>query len=78
MIANRVAAIEVIKRGGDRFYFSASNSDYRIIEDTLVVQMVSPNDPNYKTSFSARAELGPDWQTVVSKGIPDTCTEDNT
>lgn len=74
-VANKVAAIEVIKRGGDRFYFSHSNSDYRIIEDSLVVQMVSPGDPNYGVSFSARGELGPNWKELVTKGTPNTCTE---
>ncbi len=74
-IANRVAAIEVIKRGGDRFFFARAESDYRIIEDNLVVQMVSPGDEGYKQSFSAREELGANWQEIVAKGIPDTCTD---
>jgi hypothetical protein len=74
-VANRVAALEVIKRGGDRFYFSSANSDYRIIEDSLVVKMVSPGDPNYKNSFSARQELGPNWQEIYAKGTPQTCTD---
>lgn len=74
-VANRVAAMEVIKRGGDRFYFKSSNSDYRIIEDSLVVQMVTPKDPGYSESFSAREELGANWQEIVAKGIPNTCTD---
>jgi hypothetical protein len=74
-VANRVASIEVIKRGGDRFYFKASNSDYRIIEDSLVVQMVAKGDPGYSESFSAREELGANWQEIVAKGIPNTCTD---
>lgn len=72
-VANRVAAIEVIKRGGDRFYFKMANSDYRIIEDSLIVQMVSPGDEGYADSFSAREELGPKWEEIVKKGIPATC-----
>lgn len=72
-VANHVAAVEVIKRGGDRFYFKAANSDYRLIEDSLVVQMVQPGDPEFKDAFSARDQLGPDWQQIVAKGIPNTC-----
>tara|TARA_R110002094_G_C4831519_1_gene205474 strand:+ start:179 stop:547 length:369 start_codon:yes stop_codon:yes gene_type:complete len=74
-VANRVAAVEVIKRGGDRFYFAQARSDYRIIEDSLVVQMVKPGDENYAISFSARKELGPNWKDIVAKGIPQTCLE---
>lgn len=74
-VANRVAAIEVIKRGGDRFIFTRAESDYRIIEDNLVVQMLYPGDHNYDVSFSAREELGENWQEVVSKGIPNTCAD---
>ena len=74
-VANRVASTEVINRGGDRFYFKASNSDYRIIEDSLVVQMVKKGDPGYSESFSAREELGANWQEIVAKGIPNTCTD---
>ena len=74
-VANKVASIEVIKRGGDRYYIAAANSDYRIIEDSLVVQMVAPGDENYSTSFSARQELGTNWEEIVAKGTPNTCTE---
>lgn len=73
-VANRVAAIEVIKRGGDRFFFKAANSDYRIIEDSLIVQMVDKGDPEYSDSFSAREELGANWQQIVAKGTPLTCS----
>ncbi len=74
MVANRVASIEVIKRGGDRFFFTEAQSDYRIIEDSLIVQMVTKGDAGYPESFSAREELGPNWQEIVVKGIPNTCT----
>lgn len=73
-VANKVASIEVIKRGGDRFIFVASNSDYRIIEESMVVLMVDRGDSEYSESFSARELLGPNWQEVVAKGIPNTCT----
>jgi len=73
-VANRVAAVEVIKRGGDRFFFKAASSDYRIIEDSLIVQMVDKGDPEYSESFSAREELGPKWQEIAAKGTPLTCS----
>ena len=73
-VANRIAAIEVIKRGGDRFFFKGAHSDYRIIEDSLVVQMVSPGEAGYQDAFSARQVLGESWQQIVADGHPKTCT----
>ncbi|MBY6049512.1 hypothetical protein [Vannielia litorea] len=75
-VANKVASIEVIKRGGDKFYFEEARSDYRIIEDSLVVQMVGPGHPKYRIAFSAREELGPNWKEIVAKGTPNTCIEE--
>ena len=89
-VANQAAAIEVIKRGGDRFVFVSQNSDNRITgatrnpyvglqvqrsnEQSLVVQMISKGQQGYNNSLSARQILGPDWQTVVAEGIPTSCS----
>lgn len=89
-VANQAAAIEVIKRGGDRFVFVSQNAEsqisgvninpyaglqvYRSNNQGLVVQMLSKGQPGYKNSLSARQILGPDWQSIVAQGVPMTCT----
>ena len=89
-VANQAAAIEVIKRGGDRFVFVSQNADsqvsgvnldpyaglqvYRSNNQDLVVQMISRGQPGYNNSLSARQTLGPDWKNVVAQGVPTTCT----
>jgi hypothetical protein len=88
-VANQAAAIEVIRRGGDKFIFVGENTGSRVTgmsysyygglqtynsnEQGLVVQMVSKGQPGYNDALSARQILGPDWQTIVGKGIPATC-----
>jgi len=89
-VANQAAAIEVIKRGGDRFIFVGSETGSRVTginynaftgfqpmnsnEQGLVVQMLSEGQPGYDVALSARQLLGPDWQEVVAAGVPNTCT----
>jgi len=89
-VANQAAAIEVIKRGGDRFIFESQNADsritganinpyaglqvYRSNDQGLVVQMINKGQPGYSNSLSARQILGPDWQALVAEGVPTTCT----
>lgn len=89
-VANQAAAIEVIKRGGDRFIFVSQNSDSRVTGATLnpyvglqvqrsndqglVVQMIGKGQPGYNNSLSAKQILGPDWQALVAEGVPTTCT----
>ena len=88
-IANIAAAIEVIQRGGDRFRFVDTQSKtsfggayyneyvglqtYDTKEHSLIVQLLSPGDPGYHDSLSARDLLGPDWQSQVAKGVPQDC-----
>jgi hypothetical protein len=90
-VANQAAAIEVIKRGGDRFIFIGENTDsrmtgvtynqysgfqsYNTYEQGLVVQMLSKGQPGYENTLSARQILGADWQTIVAEGVPNTCTD---
>ena len=89
-VANQAAAIEVIKRGGDRFLFVDQSTGSRITgmsytgyggwntynsnEQNLVVQMVSRGQKGYSDSLSAKEVLGPDWQEMVASGTPQTCT----
>jgi ABC-type Na+ efflux pump permease subunit len=88
-VANQAAAIEVIKRGGDRFVIAGQNTDSRVTggyynrysgyqsyntnEQGLVVQMLSKGQAGYENSLSARQLLGSDWQKIVDEGIPATC-----
>ena len=83
-VASKVAAIEVIKRGGDRFVLASSQADsslsgfvgYTAISRNnrgIVVKMVEPGDPEYDDALSARAVLGDDWEKDVRRGKPGTC-----
>jgi len=88
-LANKAAAIEVIRRGGDRFVFAGGQTDSRVTgvsynqyagfqthnsnEQYLVVQMTPPGHAMHGDSLSARQILGPDWQTLVNEGVPNTC-----
>jgi predicted oxidoreductase len=88
-IAFRTAAIEVIKRGADRFIIVADQSKSSITGadftafgglnvyssnfQDMVVQIIKKGDPRFNDSLSARQTLGPDWQAIVAKGNPDNC-----
>lgn len=90
-VANQAAAIEVIKRGGDKFLFVAEDTGSRVTgatynyysgfqtynsnEQGLVVKMVSKGQSGYSDALSARQILGANWQELVAAGIPNTCTE---
>ncbi len=88
-IAFQSAAIEVIKRGADRFivvgdqsrsavsggYFTdfGSFETYGTNSQDMVIQVVNKGDPNYGNALSARQTLGANWQEIVEKGSPDNC-----
>jgi hypothetical protein len=88
-VAFKTAAIEVIKRGGDRFIIVGDQSGSRVsggqytgygfyntYNDNLqdmIVKVVSKGDPQYRDSLSARQTLGEKWQEIVAKGIPEVC-----
>ncbi len=90
MVANKAAAIEVIKRGGDQFVYVASKQDshmtgmnynqfagfqtYNAHDQNMVVQMIAPGAPGSSEALSARQILGPDWQQQVADGVPNNCT----
>lgn len=89
-VANQAAAIEVIRRGGDRFIFTADQTGSRVVgadfnpytgfqtynsnEQDLVVQMLQEGQPGFSQGLSARQILGPNWQQLVADGVPETCT----
>ena len=88
-VAFQSAAIEVIKRGADRFVVLGDQSrseisggfftgyggfeTYGSNMQDMVIQIVSKGDPDYSNALSARQTLGPGWQAIVEKGSPNTC-----
>ena len=88
-VANQAAAIEVIRRGGDKFVFVGEETgsrttgvtynqytgfqSYNSNEQGLVVKMVSKGQPGYNDALSAKQLLGPSWPEIVAKGVPNTC-----
>lgn len=88
-IAFREAAIEVIKRGADRFIIVGDQSrsaitggmfttyggfqTYGTNTQDMVVQILEKGDTAYNDALSARQTLGPNWQTLVAEGSSDTC-----
>ena len=85
-IAFRAAAIEVIKRGGDRFIVAGDGSSsavtggqylgygnfqtYGVNNQDMIVQLRPNTDSE---ALSARNTLGTDWQRIVAEGIPEMC-----
>ena len=83
-VASKIAAIEVIKRGGDRFLLATSENSKSfggfaagipMSRNTrgVVVKMLEPTDPDYDDGLSAREVLGDDWEKQVRRGKPGTC-----
>jgi hypothetical protein len=88
-IAFREAAIEVIKRGADRFIVVGDQSrseitggmfttyggfdTYGTNTQDMVIQIIQKGDPRMRDALSARQTLGPDWQAIVAKGSADSC-----
>lgn len=77
-VAFQTAAVEVIRRGQDLFIIEGDTTGYDGWSGTnqqgMVVQLIDPRSPDAKNALSARQTLGADWQTVVQKGAPITCT----
>ena len=76
-----LAAVAVIKKGGDQFAVISrrivpqvrysGTLILRTIEAKLIVTMSAENSS--AETHSARAVLGADWQQTVSSGLPQTC-----
>lgn len=84
-LAFKAAAIEVIRKGGDRFIIEQDatgsglqgdifNGMYQNFNQGMVVRLISPNSPEVRTALSAREVLGANWQEVVAEGVPNTCS----
>ena len=84
---DRASAIEVIKRGGDRFVYLDSESvsrsnvvpmggyiSYQTETKRIgTVQMLGSDQPAPAHALSARRILGPEWEAVVAEGLGPTC-----
>lgn len=84
-VAFKATAIEVIRRGGDKFILLADTTDASLQGDFfsgfdtgysqgMVVKMIKDGSPEASNALSARGELGASWQEIVAEGVPETCT----
>ncbi|MBK4217162.1 hypothetical protein JJJ17_14620 [Paracoccus caeni] len=83
-VAFKSAAIEVIRRGSDKFAILGDQSDSGLqgnfysgfqqnYSQGMVVKIIPENSPEARNALSARETLGADWQEIVAKGTPTTC-----
>ena len=83
-VSSKVAAIEVIRRGGDRFVIESAQSSRSLSgivgltavnrsNQGIVVRMVELGDEAYDDALSAREVLGEDWEKQAKRGKPSTC-----
>ncbi|PYF06546.1 hypothetical protein C8J30_1261 [Rhodobacter viridis] len=73
----RTAAIEVIRRGGDKFIIvgDTANSEFWSGDhnQAMVVKVIPEGSAEARNALSAREQLGPTWQEALAKGAPVTC-----
>lgn len=76
-VAFKTAAIEVIRRGGDRFIIVSDNSDSNVWtgdhSQGMVVKLIPAGSPESRNALSAREQLGANWQEILAQGAPTTC-----
>jgi hypothetical protein len=77
-VAFKTASIEVIRRGGDKFIVTGDNSESDFWsgdhQQGMVIKMIPEGSAEARNALSAREQLGPEWQTMLSKGAPTTCS----
>lgn len=84
-LAFKAAAIEVVRKGGDKFIIVNDSSDsglqgdfftgmYTNFSQGMVVRMIPERSPEASNALSARETLGANWQEVIAEGVPNTCT----
>ena len=77
-VAFKTAAVEVIRKGGDKFVLvgDSNNSNFwsGSHAQSMIVRIIPESSPEARNALSARGQLGADWQEIVSKGAPITCT----
>lgn len=82
-VTSKMAAIQVIRMGGDRYIMQnpQTGSEWggglllpmQRAQQSVVVRVLQPSDPEYNRGLSARQILGNDWANIVSKGNPNFC-----
>ena len=77
-VAFKTAAVEVIRKGADKFILvgDANNSNFwsGTHDQSMVVRIIPENSPEARNALSARGQLGANWQEIVAEGAPTTCT----
>lgn len=76
-VAFKTAAVEVIRRGNDKFIIVGDNANEGFWsgnhQQDMVVRVIPENSPEAGNALSAREQLGPNWQEILAKGAPVTC-----
>jgi len=76
-VAFKSAAVEVIRRGHDKFIIVGDNSNENFWtgdhKQDMIVKVIPENSPEARNSLSAREQLGATWQEAYAKGAPVTC-----
>lgn len=82
-VTSKMAAIQVIRMGGDRYIMQSpqTGSEWggglvlpmQRAQQSVVVRMVQPGDPEYARALSARQILGNNWAELSASGKPNFC-----
>jgi major membrane immunogen (membrane-anchored lipoprotein) len=77
-VAFKTAAVEVIRRGADKFVLVGDTNNSNVWsgahDQSMIVRIIPEGSREAGNALSARGQLGADWQTVVASGAPTTCT----
>lgn len=76
-VAFQTAAVEVLRRGADKFILvgDATSSDFwsGTHDQSMIVRIIPDDSPEARNALSARDQLGAAWQEIYAKGTPETC-----
>jgi len=82
-VTSKMAAIQVIRMGGDRYIIqnSQTGSEWgggliipmQRAQQSAVVRVLQPGEPDYNNGLSARQTLGNNWADIVADGNPNFC-----
>ncbi len=77
-VAFKSAAVEVIRRGQDKFIVQGDSHDSDFWsgdhKQDMVIRVIPEKSPEAKNALSAREQLGDNWKEAVQKGAPTTCS----
>ena len=77
-VAFQTAAVEVIRKGGDLFIVASDSTRYDgwsgNSEQGMVIELIDQKSDKANNALSARETLGANWQEIIQKGAPITCT----